>query len=93
MNGGAILIMTVIEKLLKKFLMFPADFSYADLAKLLRHFGFREETGGKTTGSSVHFIDANGNSISIHKPHHGSSIKKPYLKGIARSLQKWGYLS
>jgi peptidoglycan/xylan/chitin deacetylase (PgdA/CDA1 family) len=83
---------TAKEKLLKRLLATPTDFTHDELTRLLAGYGYREDTGGKTSGSLVHFIGDDGSSITIHKPHRGNAVKRPYLRAIIEHLRKQGHI-
>lgn len=68
--------MSTKEKLLNRFLTKPKDFTYDELRKLLRHFGYEEEFLGKTSGSRAAFINKETlHIIRLHKPHPGNELK------------------
>lgn len=75
------------EKLVKRFLSFPSDFHYDELIALLGHFGFTEEKTGKTTGSRVRFVNSDGITIMMHRPHPSGIIKHYQLKQIKEILE------
>ena len=85
--------MSKIEKLIQRFLSKPKDFRYAEVKKLLRHYGYTELTKGRTSGSRVAFINQKlKRSILLHKPHKG--LLKPYqLTEIKNELIKAGKIS
>jgi hypothetical protein len=45
------------EKLIKRFLALPKDFTFDELVKLLTALGFSISNKGKTSGSRVKFIN------------------------------------
>ncbi|MDR1023265.1 MAG: hypothetical protein LBL94_08360 [Prevotellaceae bacterium] len=47
--------MSTKEKLIKRFLTLPKDFTFDELLKLLRALGFAMSNKGKTSGSRVKF--------------------------------------
>ncbi len=65
------------EKLVARFLSKPSDFHYYELVTLLRQFGYYEIKQGKSSGSRIKFINAEGMPIALHKPHP-SGVFKPY---------------
>ncbi len=68
--------MSKIEKLIQRFKNYPKDFSYDDLRKILKHYGYEEISTGKTSGSRVAFYHkTTQHIIRLHKPH-----PKPVLK-------------
>jgi len=76
------------DKLLKRFLLMPKDFSYDELIKLLKFFGFEEQATGKTSGSRVRFINPQfpGYPVLFHKPHPENVIKMYVLKNVLTVL-------
>lgn len=74
------------EKLLKRFLSVPVDFTWDELKKILASFGYTELVKGKTAGSRKKFADDNSNFILLHKPHPSNIVKKYALKQIIENL-------
>lgn len=80
------------EKLLKRFLSMPKDFTFEETVILLRAFGFLEVKKGKTSGSRVMFSNDEKRVIQFHKPHPGN-IMKPYkLVMIKEKLTEYNLL-
>lgn len=73
------------EKLLKRFLDLPKNFTYDEAVKLLNDFGFYQVKTGKTAGSRVRFLNEAYPEypIKFHKPHPGN-ILKPYILEIIK---------
>lgn len=81
------------EKLLKRFLSKPKDFTYAELKKLLRSFGYEEAKTGKTSGSRVVFMNhKTKHIIRLHKPHPRPELKHYQLNDIEDELGKMGVI-
>jgi predicted RNA binding protein YcfA (HicA-like mRNA interferase family) len=81
------------EKLKKKFLTQPKDFTYEELVSLLNFLGFAEEKIGRSTGSAVCFIHKKtGCVIRFHRPHPSNEIKSYLMKQIKLVLEKEGLL-
>jgi hypothetical protein len=81
------------EKLLKRFLSKPKDFTYDELKKLLRFFGYEEATTGKTSGSRVTFYNSRReHTIKLHRPHPKPFLKRYQLDFIEDSLKEEGQL-
>ena len=79
------------EKLLKRFLSKPKDFTYDELKRLLKSFGYEEVKTGKTSGSRVAFINQNTKHIiRLHKPHPNPELKHYQLNDIEEELRKGG---
>ncbi len=65
----------------------PKDFTFDELSRLLRGFGFEISHKGKTSGSRVRFVNYESKSIiDLHKPHPGNVIKEKALKDIYEKL-------
>lgn len=75
--------MTKIEKLIAKLLSNPKDFSWDDLVKVLRYYGYTEMTG---RGSRRKFVNKNGRVISLHEPHPDKIIKPYVIKLVVEHL-------
>lgn len=84
--------MSTFEKLLDRFLLKPKDFTYSELTRLLKHFGYRVFTKGKTSGSKVVFINEKKDIIRLHKPHPGNELKGYQIDYIYDELRKKGLL-
>ena len=66
------------EKLLKRLLSKPKDFSFDEAATLLQSLGYEIDNKGKTSGSRVLFENkTTAHKFNIHKPHP-KKILKPY---------------
>lgn len=81
--------MTQFEKLLKRFLSKPKDFTFKEMKKLLKGLGYREIKSGATAGSRVAFFhDDFHHIIRIHKPHPEKTMKRYQLDFIEDELKK-----
>ena len=81
-------IMSRKDKLLKRLLSLPDDFTFNEIVSLLGFFKFFETKMGKTTGSAVRFKneDFPNEPIIFHKPHPRPIMKIYVLKSIAACL-------
>lgn len=84
--------MSKAEKLLKRFLSKPKDFTFDELKKLLSSFGYEEVMTGKTAGSRVTFQHYKGHTIKLHKPHPSTVLKKYQLDDVVDKLRERGIL-
>lgn len=85
--------MSTKEKLIKRFLKLPKDFTYQELRRLLVNYGYIEETKGKTSGSRVMFYNKDReHAIMIHKPHPDNIIKTYAMKYILQELKALGFV-
>lgn len=81
------------DKLLNRFLSCPADFTYSELKRLLRAYGYAECSAGRTSGSQVAFINrATKHIIRLHKPHPKPFLKKYQLNLIEGELKRKGVI-
>jgi len=63
------------QKLLKRLLGSPKDFTFGELETLMAGLGFQLSKAGKTSGSAVRFINHDtGHIIRLHKPHPSPAI-------------------
>ena len=86
--------MARFEKLLKRLLSYPKDFTFPELETLLAGFGFQLSNAGSTSGSAVRFINKEkGQIIRLHKPHPSPIIKEYVIKLIITELKQWGYIN
>lgn len=77
------------EKVIKRLLSMPGDFTYAELKQVLSAYDFQEITGGKTAGSAVKFMnEKTGEKIYLHKPHQGDIVKKYVLQEVIRMIRR-----
>ena len=80
--------MTKIDKLRKKFLSKPKDFTWDELKSLLNSFGYTEYNAGKTSGSRVRFVHKSYSDVMLHKPHPSPELKSYIIRQILEQLHK-----
>lgn len=81
------------EKLVKRLMSQPNNFTFNELRSLLSGFVYEEKQGGKTSGSRVAFIHAEiKHIIRIHKPHPGNELKSYQLTLIRKELKDQGVI-
>ncbi|MCF8347117.1 MAG: type II toxin-antitoxin system HicA family toxin [Bacteroidales bacterium] len=77
--------MTKQDKLLNRFVSRPADFTYNELIRLLRGFGYE---GLQGSGSRVVFRNEElKHKIKLHKPHPGHILKRYQIDLIIQELK------
>jgi len=77
--------MSTNEKLIKRFLSHPKDFTFDEMVRLMAIFGYRVSNKGKTSGSRVSFFKEDcKNFITIHKPHPSNLIKTYILLEVEK---------
>ncbi|SFS92324.1 type II toxin-antitoxin system HicA family toxin [Sphingobacterium wenxiniae] len=79
--------MSTIEKLIERLCSRPKDFTWQELLKVLKHYGYTEIPRGKTGGSRRKFIDKNHQIISIHEPHPQKILKSYQLSAVIDHLK------
>ncbi|MCL1837142.1 MAG: type II toxin-antitoxin system HicA family toxin [Treponema sp.] len=81
------------EKLLKRILGNPKDFSFSELETLLTGLGYQLSNSGSTSGSAVRFINnKTDHIIRLHRPHPSPVLKEYVVKFIISELKQEGYL-
>lgn len=70
------------DKLIKRFISLPSDFTWDEMHRLLIILGFIPYNKGKTSGSRVIFKSEGRKPIMLHKPHPGNIIKEYALKQV-----------
>lgn len=81
------------EKLIKRFLSEPTDFTFHEMCLLLSYYGFYLCNNGRTSGSSVSFYRKEDNVvIRFHKPHPGNILKQYVLRDVKKMLEQNGYM-
>lgn len=78
------------DKLLKKLLSKPKDFTYEELKSLLQNYGYEEDTS--TSGSAVCFRRMSDNKIimNMHKPHSPKTLKSYQINDVIELLKEEG---
>jgi hypothetical protein len=76
------------EKLFKRLLSKPKDFTYNELKRLLTGLGYSETQSGKSSGSRVAFInESTHHIIRLHKPHPGNELKQYQIEQLIEEFQ------
>jgi hypothetical protein len=79
------------EKLLERFLKLPKDFTWDELSKLLKKYGYVQNNKGKTSGSRVVFEKEYSDiSLDLHKPHPKNILKPYQIKDVFEFLIRIG---
>lgn len=84
-------IMSKKDKLIKRLLKKPKDFTFDEMETLLSYFDYELKQGG--TGSGVKFMKIGSNDvINFHKPHPNGILKRYILDQVIEKLRKDGLL-
>lgn len=84
--------MSQIEKLVAKLTKtpWPRDFSWAELQKVMKSFGYKELEGA---GSRKKFVNlTTRHKIFLHKRHPDSTLIGAQISDVVESLRTQGYL-
>jgi len=76
------------DKLKKRFLACPKDFTYSELKTLLSSFGYKEM---QEAGSRVCFAKKS-HKIKLHKPHPGNILKRYQIELLTTELTNEGLI-
>lgn len=80
------------DKLLKRLLDRPKDFTWSELLKLLESFGYNLSNAGKAGGSRVRFLHPKHPPIVLHKPHPSPELKRYQINDIIKMLKQEGFI-
>ncbi|MCK9363976.1 MAG: type II toxin-antitoxin system HicA family toxin [Syntrophales bacterium] len=76
------------DKLVKRFLTHPLDFSWDELTALLTGFGYRSAKAGKTGGSRVRFDHQTADPIILHRSHPTPILKRYQIEQVEEILKR-----
>ena len=79
--------MSRIDKLLSKVFTSPGNIKWAELERLLAHYGYEKKEGN---GSRVKFHSAQYGLIILHKPHPGNIVDTAAIKDIVAKFEENG---
>lgn len=85
--------MTRQDKLIRRLLSEPKDFTWAELVRLLNSLGYQLDRKGKTSGSRVAFWRQGYPPINLHRPHPGNVLKPYQIQQMAEMLRNLGLLT
>lgn len=80
------------EKLVERFKGQPSDFTFQEVERLLKQFGYVRWDKGKTSGSRVIFSNAGHRPIMLHKPHPENTMKAYAMKQLLKDLMEAGFI-
>lgn len=78
--------MSKIEKLIERLLSRPKDFTWEEMKKILKYYGYEELAKGKTGGSRRKFVNKDNRVISLHEPHPQNILKSYQLDILIEHL-------
>lgn len=65
--------------------------SFAEIVSLLEHYGYSQDTKGKTSGSRLRFVCDGHCDILLHKPHPEKELKMYVIKDLRDILEQEGF--
>lgn len=81
------------DKLIERFCTLPKDFTFDEVLRLMRGFGFELSNKGATSGSRVAFRHSMfGQPYIMHKSHPSGVIKPGALKALYTFLITTGFI-
>ena len=81
------------EKLLRRFLSRPKDFTFDELITLLKGFGYEQMKSGKTGGSRIAFFNQNSKRIiRLHRPHPQNTLKRYQILELEKEFKSKGFI-
>lgn len=80
------------EKLIKRLLSKPKDFTFIEVETLLGFFDYRRDDKGRTSGSRVMFISDKHASIMLPKPHQRKELLHYQVKQLVDTLKQEGLI-
>ena len=81
------------EKLIKKLLSNPKDFTFEEAETLLNCFSYHRSNKGRTSGSRVIFTsDEHQTKILLHKPHPRKELLSYQINQLIELLKQEGLL-
>ncbi len=80
------------EKLRKRFLTMPSDFTFEEMQRLLEGYGYIRSNKGRTSGSRLIFKNGDKRPIMLHKPHPSNIVKEYAMKQVLEDLREAGFI-
>jgi len=80
------------EKLGRRLLNRPRDFTWDELTGLLKGFGYEALKPGKSGGSRGRFVHETAPPITLHKPHPGNIVKMYVIDDVVAVLKQEGFI-
>ncbi|MDR1937975.1 MAG: type II toxin-antitoxin system HicA family toxin [Tannerellaceae bacterium] len=77
--------MSTKDKLVERFKSQSNDFTFEELVRLFRIFGFTIDNKGKTSGSRITFLKED-KVFDMHKPHPSNIVKEYVMKNVFKFL-------
>ena len=76
------------DKLIVRFKSQPKDFTFNELVRLFKIYGFSLKNSGSTSGSRVKFVNQEKDlQYRVHKPHPSNIVKMYVIKQVTAYLK------
>ena len=70
----------------------PSDFTFDEMQRLLKGYGYERGNKGKTSGSRLIFKNGDKRPIMLHQPHPGNLVKEYAMKQVMEDLREAGFI-
>jgi len=80
------------EKLIRRLLSKPKDFTFDEVETLLRYLDYHRSDKGRTSGSRVMFTSEKHAPIMMHKPHPRKELLEYQIRQLIEILKQEGLL-
>lgn len=85
--------MSTKEKLIKRFMALPKDFTFDEMIRLFAAFGFEVYNKGGTSGSRLALINRDKDlSYNMHRPHPDNAIKMYVMRQVMEFMVENGLI-
>jgi hypothetical protein len=86
-------LMSTRDKLIKRFLAMPKDFTFDEMIRLFVAFGFEVDNKGGTSGSRLALVNrVRGLSYNMHRPHPDNAIKMYVMRQVMEFMVETGLI-
>lgn len=76
------------EKLIKRLVSKPKDFTFDEAETLLKYLSYARSNKGKTSGSRVMFLSEDRAPIMLHKPHPQKELRRYQIDQLIDILKQ-----
>ena len=80
------------EKLRKRFLKMPSDFTFDEMQHLLEGYGYKKSDKGRTSGLRIVIKNDDKRPIMLHKPHPNNIVKGYAMQQVYEDLKEAGFI-
>ena len=80
------------EKLVKRLLTCPKDFTFEEAETLLPCLGFERSSKGRTSGLRVGYLSRAHGKLMMHRPHPNNALKPYQIRQLIDVLTQKGLI-